>query len=100
LFRKYVPLVKRVAEAGWEPLTQARSEDPAFLIERFGQDYLTVFNDGGEAREGIVRVLLPGIRGATELVSGQEVAAQHDGEVVALRVRLAAEDVAVLQLRR
>lgn len=100
LFKKYGPLVKRVAEAGWEPLTMARPDQPSFLVERFGQDYLTVFNDGAEAAETMLRVLLPGVTGATDLVNGQETAAQRDGDAATLRVRLAPEDVAVLQLRR
>lgn len=100
LFVKYVPLVKRVAEAGWEPVTLGRADEPTFLLERFGQDYLTVFNDGNAAREAGVRVLLPGVTGATDLVTGQEVAVAREGEAVILRLRLAPEDVAVLHLRR
>ena len=48
LFKKYMPLCKRVAEAGWEPLTGASSSNPAVFIERFGEmgkgGYLTVYN--------------------------------------------------------
>ena len=33
---KYVPLCKLVAEAGWEPITQARSSDEHVYVERFG----------------------------------------------------------------
>lgn len=100
LFLKYVPLVKRVAEAGWEPVTLAVSEDPAILVERFGRDYLTVFNDGPEAREAVVRVSLPGVTGAEELVTGREIGARREGDAAVLRVRLEPEDVAVLRLRR
>ena len=45
LFKKYVPLCKLVAEAGWEPITLARSDDAGVYVERFGDRYLTVFND-------------------------------------------------------
>jgi hypothetical protein len=48
LFKKYVPLCKRVAEAGWEPLTGAASDNEAVIVERFGNlpgpCYLTVYN--------------------------------------------------------
>ena len=37
LFKKYVPLCKRVAEAGWEPVTRARSSDEQVYVERFGE---------------------------------------------------------------
>jgi len=48
LFKKYVPLCRLVAEAGWEPLTGASTDTPDVIVERFGQlpgkCYLTVYN--------------------------------------------------------
>ena len=48
LFKKYVPLCKLVAEAGWEPLTGAVSDNASVIVERFGWQpgvcYLTVYN--------------------------------------------------------
>ena len=50
LFRKYVPLCKLVAEAGWEPVTGVISDNEAVIVERFGSPpgpcYLTVYNLG------------------------------------------------------
>ena len=70
LFKQYVPLVKRVAESGWEPITLAEASEPAIHVERFGalegapcasnplRDpdvvYLTVFNDSNEAKDARV----------------------------------------------
>ena len=34
--RKYQALCQQLAEAGWEPLTLARSRDPRLAVERFG----------------------------------------------------------------
>ncbi len=61
LFKKYIPLVKRVAEAGWQPLTRASCPNPNLLIERFGPApdgtiYLTLFNDTAEVQTGTVRI--------------------------------------------
>jgi len=50
LFKKYIPLIKIIAEAGWQPLTNATSSDPAVYVERFGSDYFTVFNDSSTSR--------------------------------------------------
>jgi hypothetical protein len=48
LFKKYVPLCRLVAEAGWEPLTGAVSDNASVVVERFGWQpgicYLTVYN--------------------------------------------------------
>lgn len=60
LFKKYVPLCKQVAAAGWEPLTGAVSDNESVIVERFGKPsgpcYLTVYNLG-EARQKAVLTL-------------------------------------------
>jgi hypothetical protein len=54
LFRKYIPLIRTVARAGWRPVTGATAPNPAILIERFdggrgGIFYLTAQNSGASA---------------------------------------------------
>jgi hypothetical protein len=107
LFKKYVPLCKRVAEAGWEPVTLARSSDERVYVERFGGEkrnqppsppyYLTVFNDSPERRN--VTITFEGPAGAPkssrELVRDQTIA-WKDGKAT---LSLDGEDVAVLELR-
>ena len=36
LYERYVPVLRRLAGAGWEPLTYATAADPDILVERFG----------------------------------------------------------------
>ena len=36
LFKQYIPIIRRINRAGWEPVTYARTSDPKLLIERFG----------------------------------------------------------------
>ena len=55
LFKKYIPLCKLVAEAGWQPLTLATSSEPMVYVERFGSDYFTVFNDSQENKTTTLR---------------------------------------------
>jgi hypothetical protein len=48
-FKKYIPIIKQVAEAGWEPVTAATCNSASVRIERFGQKdtfYFTVQNNG------------------------------------------------------
>ena len=95
LFRKYVPLCRIVAEAGWEPITAAYSDNTAVHVERFGQRYLTVFNDSTAQQQATVS--LEGRRQVVrcrELVHGGTVE-WHDGKAV---LALAGEDVALLDL--
>ncbi|MGQ9728109.1 MAG: hypothetical protein ACUVSC_06260 [Candidatus Fervidibacter sp.] len=37
LFRRYIPLIVRICEAGWEPITHAWSSNEQVLVERFGR---------------------------------------------------------------
>jgi hypothetical protein len=82
LHKKYQPVIRRVAQAGWQPITLARTATPGILVERFGpnaagETFLTVFNDGQAAQTAVVR--LPAelaAKAATELLSGQAVALQ------------------------
>ena len=96
LFKKYVPLCKLVAEAGWEPVTLARSSDEKVHVERFGNRYLTVFNDSEETRSVTIKLdpkLGDNLSGLRDLVS--ETRYGWAGE---LRMKLEGEDVAVIDL--
>jgi hypothetical protein len=90
LFKKYLPLVKRVAEAGWQPAPGAACTNPRLQAERFGPTaegtvYLTVYNDTAETQRGritpdgeTVRVSA-GAAVIQDLVSGRECAAGPGG---------------------
>ena len=97
LFRKYVPLCKLVGEAGWQPITHARSSDRKVYVERFGEKYLTVFNDAGETRTVTITLTGPLASASTcrDLVSNQPVAVDN----AALTLTLGPEDVAVIELK-
>jgi hypothetical protein len=95
LFKKYLPLCKKVAEAGWRPVTLARSSDQKVYVERFGERYLTVFNDSDHPRKATVTLEGLDASGATELLSGSRIAIEEGS----FSVSLGAEDVAVIDLR-
>lgn len=73
LFKKYVPLCRLAAEAGWEPVTLARSVDGAFRVERFGRRYLTVWNEGSERRTSTIALERLAAKKSRELLSGRAV---------------------------
>jgi hypothetical protein len=59
LFKKYIPLIRRVAEAGWTPVTRATCDNANLLLERFGafgstNSVLTLFNPSSSAQSGTV----------------------------------------------
>lgn len=98
LFKKYVPLCRRVAEAGWEPVTLVRSSEPAVYVERFGRAapwYLTVFNDTAESRRVSLELQCPPPSSCRELVCGRPVQ-WNQGRAT---LELEGEDVAVLEMQ-
>ena len=77
LFKKFIPLCKLVAESGWEPITLARSSQPKVYLERFGERYLTVFNDSSQEQKVVIELDAsfphPPSGLTAELVSGEQV---------------------------
>jgi hypothetical protein len=94
LFRKYLPLCRLVAEAGWEPITRATCTEPTAYVERFGESYFTVFNDSQAARIVHVQFHQPTGAACRELVQQRDLAITADG----VAVPLGPEEVAVLHI--
>jgi len=94
LFKKYVPLCKTVAEAGWQPVTLARSDNPEVYVERFGEKYLTVFNDSSKAQTATITLSMPAHDTCRDLVRERSVVWSQGKTTISLQ----GEDVAVLRL--
>jgi hypothetical protein len=91
LFKKYIPLCKLVAEAGWEPVTLAHSSDDRVYVERFGDKLFTVFNDSAERRTISITLDRTAPKASRELIYGltitwrdQRTELTLDGEDIAL----------------
>ncbi len=95
LFLRYVPLCKQVAEAGWEPITRATADNEHIYVERFGEQYLTVFNNSDQPHT--VKITLEAERPTTsrELVHDRTIRWQDRQTEIPLNPG----DVAVLQFR-
>jgi len=80
-FKKYIPIIKQIAGAGWEPVTAATSNQPSLRIERFGNNkklFFTARNSGNKDIDGTIILNLGelGISGkfsAIEIVNGKPV---------------------------
>ncbi|MBM3475684.1 MAG: hypothetical protein FJX75_20660 [Armatimonadetes bacterium] len=87
LMRKYIPIVRRLNAAGWEPVTLARTDDQQVQIERFGggeRELLFTLRNNGDEDKTVHASLdaalgLTGALRATELVSGEALAAAPQG---------------------
>jgi hypothetical protein len=94
LFKKYVPLCKLVAEAGWEPITLARSSDNHVYAERFGEKFLTVFNDSSERREVTISLEQNAPKTSLELIHDQTITWHNR----VTELTLDGEDVAIIEM--
>jgi hypothetical protein len=114
LFVKYIPILRRLNEAGWEPVTCARAGPEGILIERFGAWgarglYFTVRNSGDAPQRARLAVDLTGLGlsqrdlgrlAMAEIVSRQplELAGQIARGVAVLELPLEAFQTAVVHL--
>jgi hypothetical protein len=95
LFKKYIPLLRRLTGAGWQPLTHGTCDNSAILVERFGPGadgtvFLTLLNDTTHTQSGTVTMDLKalGLKQAAwahELVSGNAAASSGRGWQTSLR---------------
>lgn len=103
LFKKYIPICKEVAEAGWQPICGAVSNTDKVYVERFGsaadpkESFFTVFNDSGQTQQVEIRF------DGTELP--KKWTNRLDGKVFemkdnVLRFPLESEDIVVLKADR
>ncbi|HWQ95865.1 MAG TPA: dockerin type I domain-containing protein, partial [Candidatus Methylomirabilis sp.] len=61
LFKKYIPIIKEISKAGWEPIPYANINNPNIKIERYGSNdkvnlYYTVRNDQISLQKGTLTV--------------------------------------------
>ena len=61
LFLRYIPLVRALSAAGWEPVTHATSSHPNILVERYGWKpsdglYFALHHDGEEWNEARIHI--------------------------------------------
>lgn len=92
LFRKYVPLCRKVGQAGWQPLTRAVSSQPEVHVERFGENLFTLFNDSTIARKATIR-FEGSFKSAHELVEDRSISIQEHE----LSLELGAQEVRVIE---
>ena len=95
LFKKYIPLLRRLTAAGWQPLTHASCDNSNIQVERFGPEpggavFLTLLNDTADSQSATVTVDLHtlGLKqppSAQELVSRNAATPSRHGWKITLR---------------
>jgi hypothetical protein len=111
LHRKYLPLCRALALAGWEPVTYARSSAPAVFVERFGPTqegivWWTLLNEDSRPHEttltmdlGALRLDAQSVR-AVDLVSGTAIPLAIQGQTAVARLSVPADGVLAIQVAK
>jgi len=110
LFKKYIPIIKKIAEAGWEPISYAVTDKGDVYIERFGPDadgnvYFTLLNNSNETLETNVTILinelkLGNIKIIEDIISGEKISALVTRDNIKLTVKMSPEQVRLFNFRR
>lgn len=102
LFVKYIPLIKRLSAAGWQPITNARSANTKVYVERYGLRLFTLFNDSAELQTTTVTIQSEGIASPTKLtnlITGKDIPFQRNVGTLILTITLKPEEAALLELK-
>ncbi|MDD4870997.1 MAG: hypothetical protein PHR77_10600 [Kiritimatiellae bacterium] len=112
IFRKYEPLCRTLALAGWEPVTHAYSSDPVVYVERFGPDshgivWLTVLNEEKRDHNSTTLTIDAKALGldvktvkAYDMVSGKALDLKKNGDTITLDLNVPADGVMAIQLAK
>ena len=115
LYLRYIPTIRTVAKAGWQPITHARvgaepGQPPRVWVERYGTwdpgaVYFTLLNTGQRLITAQLAIDLAaiGIKAnekleAMEAVGGASLRSTRKGQRLDVAVALSSEDVAVVRL--
>ncbi len=108
LFKKYAPLIRTIATAGWQPITCAEDRAGVVKVERWGSPddvtYFTIRNSGEEASTAELSIDLPALGladaelRATELVEARQVVSERAGDALLLTVPIKAGETLLVRL--
>jgi hypothetical protein len=105
LFKKYIPIIKKLSSAGWEPITYARSTNPDIYVERFGAHFLTIRNATGHDLTGAVTLDLGALKlpraglHVMDMTTGAEIKSSPSAGSLDISVSLKGGDAEALEIR-
>jgi hypothetical protein len=112
VYGEYTPLFRDLADAGWQPITDARSSNANLWLERYGSAssgrmYIAVRNQTSSRQAGKVQVTLATgrLKGAREVQIDEAITGTHlhssvndHGRTLSLQLRLPPKSTRVLTL--
>ncbi|MCW3094978.1 MAG: hypothetical protein JWL77_596 [Chthonomonadaceae bacterium] len=106
LFRKYIPVIRKLSAAGWEPITQAKSSNASVYVERYGKRLVTVLNDSRQPANTTLTIDLTSLGlgvvptpAVVDLLTGAKLPVSTANGVLTLTVSLKPDQALALELR-
>ena len=110
-FKKFIPILRRMFDAGWQPITHARVQGSAARVERYGsaaggEVLLAVYNPTSAPLAIQLRIDTAALQladrqsPASAMVSGAALACRRQGDKIGLTVPLGAKKCEVVRLGR
>jgi len=110
LFKRYIPIIKKIAEAGWEPITYAVTNKDSVYIERYGPDtdgnvYFTLLNNSNKTLETNVTIMTDELKltntdTVEDLILGERVSASASDSNIKLTAKMAPEQVRLFNFKK
>ncbi|HEY5392832.1 MAG TPA: hypothetical protein VIJ57_11990, partial [Hanamia sp.] len=91
-FKKYIPIIKKIAAAGWQPVTFAHVSSSSLRIERFGDSsnlFFTVRNNAAEVINSMIEIDVADLGiskkiSAVEMVSGKDIKTEDNKLIISI----------------
>ena len=105
LFKKYVPIIKKLSAAGWEVVPRAHTSEPNIYVERYGQRLFTLFNDSSTPKEFTLTInthalnLPAATLTASNLLTNTPPVLKRTANEVTITLKLQPEEAAVIELK-
>ena len=109
-FKKYIPLIKEIAAAGWEPVTYAKLDNKLLKIERFGGKisnsiYFTILNQQTEDQNVTIYIEannlnLTEITGVHELIEDKSLNYIKDCGLIKIKYNIKGNSTRLIKLTK
>lgn len=109
-FKKYIPLIKEIAIAGWEPVTFARTNNENTKVERFGNKdsdyiYFTLYNMNANSVETTVTIDAKSLNinevlSIEEMIDGEKLNYNKNDGYIKVKLSIKENSVCLIKIKK
>ena len=97
-FKKYIPLIREISQAGWQPITNAVTDQKGLKIERFGNNessyiYFTLYNPSDNNLNSVISTNLKDLKvnniiSIDEMIGRKNVKYIRNGDDIQFKIQI------------